>query len=27
MLCVRPGNPESAREDETTVESFDDIVA
>jgi enolase-phosphatase E1 len=27
MLCVRPGNPEAAREDETTVESFDDIVA
>jgi enolase-phosphatase E1 len=27
MLCVRPGNPEAAREDESTVESFDDIVA
>ena len=27
MLCVRPGNPEPARDDEATVESFDDIVA
>jgi enolase-phosphatase E1 len=26
MLCVRPGNPEPAREDETAIESFDDIV-
>jgi len=23
LLCVRPGNPEPAREDETTIESFD----
>jgi enolase-phosphatase E1 len=27
MLCVRPGNPEPPREDETTVRTFDDIVA
>lgn len=27
MLCVRPGNPEPAREDEISVGSFDDIVA
>jgi enolase-phosphatase E1 len=26
LLCVRPGNPEPPREDEKTVESFDDIV-
>jgi enolase-phosphatase E1 len=26
MLCVRPGNPEPAREDEITVDSFDDLV-
>jgi len=27
MLCVRPGNPEPAREDEPVVQSFDEIVA
>ena len=27
LLCVRPGNPEPAREDEKIIESFDDIVA
>ena len=27
MLCVRPGNPEAAREDEQAIETFDDIVA
>ena len=27
MLCVRPGNPEAAREDEQVVRSFDEIVA
>ena len=27
LLCVRPGNPEPPREDEKTVETFDDIVA
>ena len=27
MLCVRPGNPEPAREDEQVVRSFDEIVA
>ena len=27
MLCLRPGNPEPAREDEPVVQSFDEIVA
>ena len=27
MLCVRPGNPEAAREGEQVVRSFDEIVA
>jgi enolase-phosphatase E1 len=27
LLCVRPGNPEPPREDEVTVETFDEIVA
>ena len=27
MLCVRPGNPEPAREGEVAVETFDDIIA
>ena len=27
MLCVRPGNPEPAREGETAVETFDEITA
>ena len=27
MLCVRPGNPEPAREGEQAIETFDDIVA
>ena len=27
MLCVRPGNPEPPRDDEATIETFDDIVA
>ena len=26
MLCVRPGNPEPAREDERTIQTFDEIV-
>jgi enolase-phosphatase E1 len=26
MLCVRPGNPEAPREDETTIQTFDEIV-
>jgi enolase-phosphatase E1 len=26
MLCVRPGNPEPPRDDEVTVETFDDII-
>ena len=26
LLCVRPGNPEPPREDETTIKTFDDIV-
>jgi enolase-phosphatase E1 len=26
MLCVRPGNPEPPRDDEITVETFDDII-
>ena len=26
LLCVRPGNPEPAREDETTIQTFDELV-
>jgi enolase-phosphatase E1 len=26
MLCVRPGNPEPAREDEVAIETFDELV-
>ena len=26
LLCVRPGNPEPPREDETTIQTFDDII-
>ena len=27
MLCVRPGNAEPPRDDETTIRTFDDIIA
>ena len=26
LLCVRPGNPEPAREDEATIQTFDEIL-
>ena len=26
LLCVRPGNPEPARDDESTIQTFDEIV-
>jgi enolase-phosphatase E1 len=26
LLCVRPGNAEPPREDETTIQTFDDII-